>query len=197
MLRPITTCRIILALSSPVTMKLNWSLRNPLHLPPLPAATSGMLKPIYHTYHSCFTLINSYDIQLETRKTIRIICQNFRKLNLDPNRKYLWNLLLHVAYLKIIVEILKNSDLGCWTPFSFQKNNYLDNMRCRYAIQSWLHQSSRKLHVNVPTLVGPMETSRLHTSLVGNWKTKLGRQNFKLVLVDRVQNIALMPTAKY
>jgi hypothetical protein len=32
-----------------------------------------------------------------------------------------------------------------------------------------------------------METSRLHTSLVGTLKRKLGRQNFKLALVDRVQ----------
>jgi hypothetical protein len=30
-------------------------------------------------------------------------------------------LFLHLAYLKIIVEILKNSDLGCWTPFVFKK----------------------------------------------------------------------------
>jgi hypothetical protein len=42
-----------------------------------------------------------------------------------------------------------------------------------------------------------METSRLHTSLVGTLKRKLGRQNFKLGLVDRVQNIAVVPTAKY
>jgi hypothetical protein len=30
-------------------------------------------------------------------------------------------LLLHLAYLEIIVEILENSDLACWTPFLFKK----------------------------------------------------------------------------
>jgi hypothetical protein len=33
-------------------------------------------------------------------------------------------------------------------------------MSCRYAIQSWLHESLGELHVNIPTLVGPMETSQ-------------------------------------
>jgi hypothetical protein len=151
---------------------------------------------ISHTYHSCFTLINSYDSQLKTRKKIRIICKKFRKLNLDPNTKYLWNLFLHLVYLKIIVEILKKIRVRLPDSISFQKNNYLDNISCGYAIQSWLHEGLGELHVNIPTVVGPMETSRLQTSLVWNWKTKLGRQNFKLVLVDRVQNIAVMPTAK-
>ncbi len=148
-------------------------------------------------YHSCFTLINCYDSQLETRKTITIICQNFRKLNLDPNRKYLWNLLLHLAYLKIIVEILKNSELGCWTPFLFKKTIIL----ITWVVGILYNNGSMKVWENLMstyplTLVGPMETSWLQTSLVWNWKRKLGRQNFKLVLVDRVQNIAVMPTAK-
>jgi hypothetical protein len=76
---------------------------------------------VYHIYHSCFTLVNSYDSQLKTRKNLRIIWLNFRKFNLDPNTKYLWNLLLDLAYLKIIVEILKNSELGFWTPFLLTK----------------------------------------------------------------------------
>jgi hypothetical protein len=134
---------------------------------------------------------------VKTRKKLKIICQNFRKLNLDPNTKSPLKL---VSALSILKDYCWNSEkfrFRLVDSFSFQKNNYLHNMSCQYAIQSWLHEGSGELHVNVPTLVGPMETSRLHTSLVGNWKRELGTQNFKLVLVDGVQNIAVMPTAKY
>jgi hypothetical protein len=134
---------------------------------------------IYHTYHSRFKLVNSYDSQLKTRKKLRIICQNFRKLNLDPNRKHLWNLLLHLAYLKIIVEILKFSDLGWCTPFPFKKTIIL----ITWVVGILYNNGSMKVWENLMstyplTLVGPMETSWLQTSLVWNWKRKLGRQNF-------------------
>jgi hypothetical protein len=108
--------------------------------------------------------------------------------------------LKHVTALSTLKHYCWNSEIFRFSlldSFSFQKNNYLDNMSCWYAIQSWLRESLGELHVNTPTLVGPMETSRLQTSLVWNWKTKLGRQNSKLVLIDRVHNIAVMPTAKY
>jgi len=165
-------------------------------LPPLAAATSGILY-MYQTYHSCFKLVNSCDSQLKTRKTLRIISQNFRRLNFYPNTKSPLKLVSAFSILKDYCWNFENFRFRLVDSFSFQKNNYLDNMSCRYVIQSWLHEGSGELHVNIPTLVGPMETSRLHTSLVGNWKRKLGTQNFKLGLVDIVQNIAVMPTAKY
>ncbi len=130
---------------------------------------------IYHTYHSCFTLINSYDSQLKTREKLKIICQNFRKLNLDPNTKYLWNLLLHLVYLKIIVQILKILDLACWTPFLFKKTIIL----ITWVVRILFNPASMNVPENFMSryplpLVGPMETSRLQTSLVGNWKNKIG-----------------------
>jgi len=71
-------------------------------------------------------------------------------------------------------------------------------MSCWYAIQSWLHEGLGQLHVNIPT-----HSSRTHGNQQApdqscvKLKNKMGRQNFKLVLVERVQNIAVMPTAKY
>jgi len=137
-----------------------------------------------HTSNSCFTLLNSYDSQLKTRKKLWIISQNFRKLNLDPNTK---SPLKRVTALSILKDYCWNSEkfrFRLSDSFSFQKFFNLYNMSCRYAIQSWLHQGMGELHVNVPTLVGPMETSRLQTILVWNWKRKLGRQNFKFLLTE-------------
>jgi hypothetical protein len=143
-------------------------------------------------------LINSFDSQLKTRKKWRIVCQNFRKLNLDPNTK---------SPLKLItvLSILKDY---CWNSAKF-RFGLLDLFLFKKAFMSltWVvgmlfNPGSMKVWENFMstypfTLVGPMETSRLQASLVWNWKTKLGRKTFKLVLVDRVQNIAVIPTAKY
>jgi len=144
-----------------------------------------------------FHIINSYDSQLITRKKLRIICQHFRKLNLDPNTKSPLKLITALSILKDYCWNSEKFRFKLLDSFSFQKSNYLDNMSHPYAIQSWLHEGSVEVHLNIPTLVGPMETSRLQTRLLWNWKRKLGRQNFKLVLVDRVENVAVMPTAKY
>jgi hypothetical protein len=111
---------------------------------------------------------------------------------------------MDLMYSKTIVEILKYSDSGCWIHF-FQNSNYLAKVCWTWVvgmdgIQSWLHEVLGNLHVNMPTLEWPMETSKLQTSLVWNSKAKLDNitefgQNFHLVVIDSVHNIAMMHTA--
>jgi hypothetical protein len=60
--------------------------------------------------------------------TTKKIKTNFLELKKNQGwLKTLWNLVVDLAYLEIIVKILKYSEWGCWTVF-FEINNYFDKI---------------------------------------------------------------------